>query len=183
MTHLNFLTQRVSFPRLCEPGPSQEQLSKVFEAACRAPDHMQLRPWRFVVVSGDARLRLGEVMARADGLTPSCEGWEKSSQRLLRAPLVIVVITVFKPHEKVPNVEQVLSTGAAAQNILLAADAMGFGGIWRTGSAAFSSEVANALRLKENEQMAGFLYIGTPDGKRKSIRGENLDLLVQRWHG
>ena len=183
MSHINFLTQRVSFPRLTTPAPTPEQLTKMFEAACRAPDHKQLRPWRFLVVTGEARKTLGEVMARADGLTDNDENWQKSSERLLRAPLIIVAITVFKEHEKVPRVEQVLSTGAAANNILLAADALGFGGIWRTGDAAFSEEVAKALRLKANEQMAGFIYIGTPDVRRKSIRGENLDALVQRWDG
>ena len=185
MSTLQFLTQRVSFPKVTEPGPNTEQLVKLFEAAARAPDHMQLKPWRFLVIQGEARDAFGKLMVRAKEAVSELD--ETKRQRLydnaFRAPTIIVAITVFKPHEKVPEVEQVLSTGAAVQNILLAAETMGLGGMWRTGNLMFEPTMRAGLGISDNEAIAGAIYLGTPDGRRKSIKAIDLDSHVSYWRG
>ena len=185
MSSLQFLSQRVSFPKVEAPGPSTEQLVKLFEAAGRAPDHMQLKPWRFMVIQGEARAEFGKLMVRAKEATAEIDETKRARlyNNAFRAPTIIIAITVFKPHEKVPEVEQVLSTGAAVQNMLLAAEMMGLGGMWRTGNMMFEPTMREGLGVADNETIAGAVYLGTPVGKRKSIKALDLDKFVSYWRG
>lgn len=185
MSSLEFLTQRVSFPRVEAPGPTTEQLVKLFEAAGRAPDHMQLKPWRFLVIQGEARDAFGKLMVAAKEATSEIDDTkrERLYNNAFRAPTIIIAITVLKPHEKVPEVEQTLSTGAAIQNLLLAAETMALGGMWRTGNMMFEPTMREGLGIAENETIAGAIYLGTPVGKKKSIKALNLDNFVAYWRG
>ncbi len=156
----------------------------MFQAALRAPDHLWLRPWRFLVVEGDRREALGHVLLdcllrrdpQADETVRT-----KALNAPLRAPMVIVVLAAIKEHPNVPAQEQRLSAGCAAHAILLAAEALGFSGVWRTGNPAYDPEVVAALGGSRDEEIIAFLYIGTRDGGSKTLPTMSTDDFVARW--
>ncbi|MES2820792.1 MAG: nitroreductase family protein [Pseudomonadota bacterium] len=166
MDALEALLTRVSAPRLVDPAPDAAQRDLLFRAALRAPDHGQLRPWRFITVEGAARARLGEVLARAllsGNPEAPMEALDKAHAMPLRAPLLVLVVARVQDHPKVPPQEQVLAAGCAAHAILLAAHAQGIGAVWRTGELSYSAPLAAALGLAAGEQLIAFLYLGTPE--------------------
>jgi nitroreductase len=159
------LTTRASPLALAEPAPGPGALAAMLRAAARAPDHGKLKPWRFIVIAGDARNSFGGVLAdalrkREPGVPESAI--DKERGKPLRAPLIIVVGARLREHKSVPAVEQIVAAGAAAQNVLVAAHALGFGGFWRTGNAAYDDDVKAALGLHAGDAIVGFLYLGTP---------------------
>ncbi|MBO1540392.1 NAD(P)H nitroreductase [Pseudomonas sp. OA65] len=186
MQALDALLNRVSVPRLVEPAPTPEQRELMFAAAMRAPDHGQLRPWRFLTVEGQARQRMGELLAEAakfnDPLVPEAVV-EKALNGPLRAPLVVVVIARLQDHFKIPKSEQLLAAGCAAHGILLAAYAQGIGGVWRTGELAYSPHVARGLGLEDGEEVIGFLYLGTPQKEARTAPKEDIGQFVREWTG
>lgn len=148
------------------PGPDAEQLERLLKIACRVPDHGKLTPWRFIVFEGDARDAAGDILVqRYQELHPG-HGEETLAQQknmFSRAPCVVAVVSsVVADHPKIPEWEQVLSTGAVCQNLLIAATAMGFGAQWITGWFAFDDVVTGKLGLGEGERVAGYIYIGNP---------------------
>jgi nitroreductase len=158
------ITTRASAKALSEPGPSEEQIAALLYAGACAPDHGRLRPWRFLLVRGKAREQLGDLLAtatRARQADATEDALERERRKPLRAPLIVVVAAVLTAQSKIPEVEQLLSVGAAAQNILLAAHGLGFGAIWRTGAPAYDPEVVKGLGLPEEARIIGFLYIGS----------------------
>lgn len=165
MHAIDVLTQRVSISKLTAPAPDEGQRQAIFAAALRAADHGRLRPWRFLVVEGDGLFRLGEVYLSAalqEDPTLTDAKREKFKSMPLRAPMVIVAIACTDVHAKVPQIEQVISAGAAVQNMLNAAYAINVGAFWRTGDMAYSAAVKKSLDLSESEQIVGYLYLGTP---------------------
>lgn len=167
MDALQALLTRKSVPRLTEPGPSNTQLDLMFQAAVRAPDHGALHPWQFIVFEGDARADLGAIIA--EGLAKrepdtSEVALEKTKGKALRAPMIIAVIAKVTEHPKVPAIEQILSAGAAAQNILIAAHAMDLAGIWRTGAPCFDPFVKEKLGARGDDEIVGFIYLGSANG-------------------
>lgn len=145
--------------RLAEPGPDAAQTDALLRLAARVPDHGKLGPWRFVVIEGEARARAGEALASvcADEASAAI-----ARNTFLRAPLCVMVVSAATPHAKIPEWEQLLSAGAACQNLLLAAYAMGFGGCWLTGWAVYDARGRSALGLAEHERIAGFIHLGAP---------------------
>src|SRR5215813_7100806 len=145
------------------PGPSPAELETILTIGARVPDHGKLTPWRFIVFEGDARARAGEVIARVFAKkNPSAQAGdiEAEKKRLTDAPLVIGVVSLTKPHPKVPPWEQELSAGASAMNIVTAATALGYGACWLTGWFAFDRDVLDGLGVKANEKIIGFIHIG-----------------------
>lgn len=168
MEALEALLNRVSVARLDEPAPTAAQRELLFRAALRAPDHGQLRPWRFLTVEGAAREQLGELFARAQLMRDPAAAAavvDKARAMPLRAPLLVVAIACPKAHAKVPESEQLLAAGCAAHGLLLAAHAQGIGAIWRTGELAYDATVHAGLNLADNERIIGFVYLGTPSGE------------------
>ena len=164
MQAIDLLLSRRSALTLAEPGPDGAALELLLSSAARAPDHGRLRPWRFIVIRGTARERFGRVLAeqlRRVRPASSPEALERERLKAFRAPLIIVVAAVKDPSSKVPRVEQLLSAGAAAQNILLAARALGFNAVWKTGGAAYDDAVKRALGLEPADALAAFLYVGS----------------------
>src|SRR3954447_14744714 len=148
---------------LGEPGPTPNELETLLTIAARVPDHGRLTPWRFIVIEGEARHRIGEGIAaafRADNPEASEDkvGFERN--RLARAPLVVAVVSRAAPHVKIPDWEQVLSAGAAAMNLVTAAHSLGFAASWLTEWYAYDRAVLDALGLAPNEKIAGFVHIG-----------------------
>ncbi|MDP6884937.1 MAG: nitroreductase [Rhodospirillales bacterium] len=165
MDAVEVLTTRFSAVKIGEPGPPDDVIAAALEAGARAPDHGMLRPWKFIVVKGSALDRLGDAFARALEIRQpgtSAEELERAKQKVFRAPVNIVVAATVDPdHPKIPEIEQVVSAAAAAQNITLSLRADGFGCRWRTGVAAYDATVKEALGLKAHDHIVGFLYVGT----------------------
>lgn len=185
-TALNLLTRRNSAPKLVDPAPPPEVLQNMWLAALRAPDHAWLTPWRFLYVSGAARERLGELFARAARRREpdlSDEQLDKVRRQPLRAPLLVIVVARLQDHPKVPHQEQLLSAGCAAQALLLAAEAQGYAGIWRTGANAYDPQLAAELGLAEHERIIAYLYIGSREGTPKTLPPRPVEQFVAAWNG
>jgi len=181
---LHFLQQRNSASRLIAPAPSAAQLQGIFRAALRAPDHAWLRPWRFITIAGERRDALGELLQQCLlARSPDADEAARTKARNapMRAPLTVVVVAKVSEHAKVPAVEQRLSAACAAHAILLAAEACGFAGMWRTGAAAYDRALMSGLGLDINEEIIGFLYIGSRDGAAKAIPPLDAADFVSAW--
>jgi nitroreductase len=169
MDALTLLTTRYSSARLTEPAPSGDALDNIKRAALQVPDHGNLRPWRFVIAQGrQALCRLGDIFAEAaveDDPSIANEILERARQLPLRAPMVVVCIAKVVEHAKIPFAEQQQSAACAVMAMQQAAFAQGFGGIWRTGAYAQLDFVKQALELGEDDEIVGFLYLGTPNGE------------------
>jgi nitroreductase len=157
-------TRRSVKPReMTGPGPSPAELETILTIGARVPDHGKLAPWRFIVFEGDARARAGDIIAgvfaRKNPNTSPAD-LEVEKRRLTDAPLVIGIVSLTKPHPKVPPWEQELSAGASAMNIVTAATALGYGACWLTGWFSFDRDVLNGFGLKADEKLAGFIHIG-----------------------
>jgi nitroreductase len=150
---------------LVGPGPSPADLDTLLTIASRVPDHGKLTPWRFIVFEGESRLQAGEaIVAAFVAKYPDSkpEQIEFERKRLARAPLVIAVVSRAAPHVKIPEWEQVLSSGAAAMSLVIAAHALGFGATWITEWYAYDRSVLDAFGLASHEKIAGFVHIGRP---------------------
>ncbi|MEK1913888.1 MAG: nitroreductase family protein [Pseudomonas chlororaphis] len=186
MEALDALLNRVSVPRLVDPAPTAAQREALFAAALRAPDHGQLRPWRFLTVEGAAREQLGELLVEAvqlQGGEVTQAALDKARAMPLRAPLVVVVVARLQEHVKVPKSEQRLAAGCAAHGILLAAYAQGIGAVWRTGELSYSPYVAKGLGLGEGEEIIAFLYLGTPLNEPRVAPKVDATEFVSAWSG
>ena len=186
MTPLELLEERVSISSLQAPGPSPEVIARAMRAAVRAPDHAQLRPWRFLVIEGEGLVRLGDLfvqatLAKEPDFKP--EKQEKLRGKPQRAPMVVVAIASMQEHPKVPLVEQRLSAGAAVMNLMLSLRAQGFGSIWRTGDMTYDEVVKKGLGLGPNEEIVAFLYVGTSTGKERAVPELEVKEFVQSWQG
>lgn len=168
MDILTAIETRASSPRLGEPAPSRADLERILLAGAKAPDHGRIAPWRFVVLEGDRRHVLGEAMAALLKRTsPDKSDADLQSERTkaLRAPTIVVAAAHADKTHKVPEIEQILAVAAAVQNMFLAANALGYGAMWKTGSAAYDASVKSALGLEASDQIVAFLYLGTPPAK------------------
>lgn len=181
MKALDALHSRTSAPRLTDPSPDTEVLKNIYKAALRAADHALLRPWRFLTISGASRDKLGELFVQARQGELSEEEEQKLRRKTHRAPLIVVCISSYKQHPKVPQLEQDLSAGAATQNMLNAAHAQGVGAMWRTGSMAYNKTVMKGLGLGDNEKIIGFLYLGSINGNRKNVLMPAIEDHFQEW--
>ena len=184
MEALDALLNRVSAPRLLDPAPTAEQREVLFTAALRAPDHGQLRPYRFLTIEGDARHQLGEILAQAvqaQAGEVTQAALDKARAMPLRAPLVIVVVARLQDHFKVPKSEQLITAGCAAHAIELAAYAQGIGAVWRTGELSYAPLVAKGLGLTEGEEVVAFLYLGTPQNELRTAPKVEIAEFVQAW--
>jgi nitroreductase len=178
------LITRVSPLELGDPAPDETAERKILAAALRAPDHGRLRPWRFISIRGEARQRFGDVLASAlarrdPNAAPDLLTRER--QKPLRAPLLLVVAARITEPSKIPSIEQILSAAAAAQNIMVACHALGFGATWKTGDAAYDADVKAALGLPQSDAIVGFLYIGTPKTMPKPPAPLDPLDFVQTW--
>jgi nitroreductase len=171
------ITARRTTKVLVEPGPTPEDIAQLVLAAECAPDYNELRPWRLVAIQGPALAALGEAFAtsarpraEAMGMDPEALA-AKARGKFARAPFVLAVIGTPRKHRKVRYEDQIASAAAAAQNVLLAATALGYGSIWRTDHEVEDELVQSYLGLDEGDLIVGFLHIGTvPDGEAKPPR-------------
>ncbi|MEM6852737.1 MAG: nitroreductase [Pseudomonadota bacterium] len=186
---LRFLSRRRSLvvKEMAEPGPTADELSALLRIAARVPDHGKLAPWRFLVIEGDARAELGEMLKAAfteQNPNAPADLVEFERRRFLRAPTVVCVVSTADPlHPKIPEWEQILSAGAVCQTLLLAASAMGFAGQWLTEWYAYDATALKALGLAEGERVAGFVYLGKAGAAPAERVRPDMDALISRWGG
>ena len=183
---LSRLLQRRSVPAkwLGEPGPSRGEIDTLLTVAARVPDHGKLAPWRFIVIEGEARNRVGDILVKAflaDQPDADAEKVATERGRFAQAPLVIAVVSRMTPHVKIPDWEQVLSAGAVCMNLLNGAAALGYGAVWLTGWAAYDRRVLDALGLGPDERIAGFVHIGTAQEKPADRTRPELSDIVTRF--
>ena len=144
--------------QLGAPGPSEADIDALIRLAARVPDHGKLGPWRFVVITGEARARAGEALVpHAEG---QAGGADFARTLFTRAPACVMVVSSAAPHPKIPEWEQLLSAGAACFALVLAAHAMGYAGCWLTEWPTYHAGARAALGLAEHERIAGFVYLG-----------------------
>ena len=171
MNALDNILNRVSARKLIEPHPTQDEMNKVFKGALRAPDHAWLRPSSFIQVTGEGINRLSKIFEEYAKTVPDIQDEiiTKYKNAPYRAPMIIILVNSIKDHPKVPKIEQKLSTAASAQNILLSLNALGYSAIWRTGKLAFNPFIASKLNLEANQEILGYIYVGTADVTNKRI--------------
>ena len=184
MDALENIILRNSPRKLALPMPSEDQMKLVYKAALRAPDHAWLRPSRFIQVSGTGLQKLSDTFVEVakesfEDLTD--DKIEKYKNAPFRAPLIVILVSSKKDHPKVPWIEQIISTGTAGQNIMLALNALGYGAIWRTGKFAFNEKISERLGLNDDQTIIGYIYIGTPKGKKKSLPKMNTEEYISVW--
>jgi nitroreductase len=183
---LEALLSRQSQWPLAAPAPTDTELNLIFDTALRAPDHGRLRPWRFVIVRDEAREDLGQVLVETSTKRhpeAPAETHEQRRRKAFAAPLVIVIAASVSTQTNVPEVEQLLSVGAAAMNVLNAIHILGYGGFWATGPDAYDADLHAALDFEPNERVLGFLFVGTPpetpEVAPRPARGD----FVREWLG
>jgi len=183
---LELLAHRRSLPPigLSAPGPNAEELALLLKLAARVPDHGKLAPWRFIIVEGPGRERLGELALEIRlTSTPELDEDARAAElgRFARAPLVVAVVSRAAPHPKIPEWEQVLSAGAVCMNLIVAAKAMGYGATWLTEWCAYDETFRARFGLAPHERLAGFLHIGSPNYEAEDRVRPVLDDIVTRF--
>lgn len=165
---INWIKSRRSIGNLSIPAPTESQIKAAIDCAVTAPDHKKLQPWRFIVTQGNARHDLGraflaaaEAQAAQEGETLSEKSRQKTYNMPLRAPMIITVVTQMQVHKKVPPFEQMLSTGAAVQNLILALKAQGFSTVWRTGLLCNEPAVKEYFGVGADDYVTAFVYTGS----------------------
>jgi len=163
MNILEAIESRASAAKLSAPGPTRAHLEQIIRAGTRAPDHGRLRPWRFAVMEGDARLRLGNALAdmfKAKQPQATEAQLEGERAKVLRAPTIIAVAAHITSG-KIPEIEQLSAVAAGVENMFLAASALGYGAMWKTGAGTFDTNVKRALGFAPEDHIIAFLYVGT----------------------
>ena len=173
---------------LREPGPVRRRRSNsAFEAALRAPDHGALQPWRCVLIRGEARARLAELlvarMRERDAGIPPRQNRQGATHAAGRAAGDRRRRPRTGARHKVPELEQLLSTGAAVMNLLNAFHAQGYGAIWLTGANAYDPEIAQALGFGPDERCLGFVYVGSLPSADAPPRRLDRASAVREWAG
>ncbi|GER66671.1 hypothetical protein BpJC7_19730 [Weizmannia acidilactici] len=164
---MDLIKSRRSIGVTAEKDVPDEVVKTLLEAATWAPNHKKTEPWKFRVFKGEGRVKLGEEMARitaskTEGLSEEevAKKIEKARKGPLRAPVVIAV--AVSPSGKVPEIEEIVATGCAIQNLLLTATELGLATIVRTGEIAHEPELKEYLALEPADKVAGLVYVGYP---------------------
>lgn len=179
MDALDLLLHRRSMARLQAPAPSGVVLENILRAGLRASDHGGLTPWRFVVAEDDGLDRLSAIFTQAEERSHGEQAAvDKAKNAPFRAPMVITVIARVTAHKKVPVLEQLLSAGCAVQLMQMAAVAQGFQGIWRSGHWMAHPSVRSAFGVEGDDEIVGFLYLGTPSANPVKVPARQLDQFV-----
>ncbi|MGB2786152.1 MAG: nitroreductase [Psychrobacter sp.] len=183
---IGWINSRRSMGNLDLPAPTHAQIETAIECAATAPDHKKLRPWRFIVTQGDARHELGNALVAAaqakavqEGETLSEKDIVKTQAMPLRAPVIITAVTKIQAHKKVPPFEQMLSAGAAVQNLILALKAQGFSTVWRTGLLCNEPAVKSYFDVGPDDYVTAFVYTGTSPKNEPARKPIDIESLVR----
>lgn len=183
---IGWINSRRSMGNLDEPAPTHAQIEAAIECAATAPDHKKLNPWRFIVTQGEARHQLGQALLKAAQEKAASEDEvlsekdiKKTQSMPLRAPLIITVVTKIQTHKKVPPFEQMLSAGAAVQNLILALKAQGFSTVWRTGLLCNEPAVKAYFDVGPDDYVTAFVYTGTSPKNEPTRKPIDIEPLVR----
>jgi nitroreductase len=170
MDALQLLLGRRSNKALAAPGPDAEALELILQAALRVPDFLELRPYEFLVAEGEGRERLGRLFQEAAIAEARASADVRRAPSMpLRAPVVITVVAKARENDTVHRLEQTMTAGCAVMAMQMAALALGYGGIWRSGWPMFNRRLHELLGLTGEDQIVGFLYLGTPQKKPEPL--------------
>ncbi len=184
MDAIKNLLSRNSINKLVSPHPNESEMEIVYQSALRAPDHANLNPSSFIEITGEGLDKLSNIFikyAKESIVDVKEEKINKYKNAPYRAPMIIVLVSNVINHKKVPEIEQILSTGAATQSMLLALHALNYGAIWRTGIFALNDKIGNYLGLNKNQHILGYLYVGTPSIKPKNIPKVDINDYITKW--
>ncbi len=184
MQKLSFLTEQISIPakELTLPAPDEKQLEAILQTAMSSPDHGELTPFRFLVIQDDALSELSEVFKQAAIQRGADDSTIlKQQKKPLRSPMIITVIATITDNPSIPEVEQILCAGVAAQHIQLACRSLNFGSIWLTGENCYDLFVYQALGLELNERIIGFIYVGTAKGVNHKKNRSDAKKITRFW--
>ena len=185
MRTINDIISRNSNSKLKEPHPTDQEMHLVYKAALRAADHANLKPTQFIEIKGKGLDKLSSIFQKyaKETISPlSSEKLIKYKNAPYRAPMIIMAISKTIAHKKVPDIEQMLSTGAAVQNMLNAIHSIGFSAIWRTGIFALNDSIGKYFDLDVNQKILGYIYVGTAAAEPKKIKEIDLSKHVKKWH-
>jgi nitroreductase len=155
-------------PRVSEEMPSRADIDELLELAVRAPNHHRTEPWRFYVLAGEERMRLGRAIeqeAIENGTDPERAAADARA-KVARAPVIVVFTCIPSTDPKVIEAEEFASVAMAMQNFVLGAYAKGLGAMLRTGTTAYHPAIGETLQLERGEKVVGFIYLGIPAGDR-----------------
>jgi len=181
---LAFLARRrsASAMGLTEPAPSDAELATLLRLAARVPDHGKLAPWRFVVLKGEAKRRFVAGLEAIAADRPDAEKLKAKLGKIKAPPLTVAVISRVRPGE-IPEWEQRLSAGAVCMTLIVAAQAMGYGANWITDWYAYDEAALRLLGLREGEQVAGYVHLGTSaEAPLERVRPD-VSAIVEAWRG
>ncbi len=162
---------RRSATRLLEPAPTPDQLDTILQAATTVPDHGALHPWRFVVVTGDARRRFADALvgsAAAGGAPLDADRAAKVAAKAYFAPTCVVVLAAPVEGHKVPVWEQVASASCAGYAMTLAAHAIGLGAVWKSVPFLDAEELRACFGATGAERLLGWVNLGSVEGSEPS---------------
>jgi len=169
MSVFDLIKRRRSIGKMTGERPTREQIEHMLEAATHAPNHYKVQPWKFIVLADKAREELGGVMAKSlagrleETTSDKAQALlDKERNKLLRSPVIIVVVAEPPQLPRVLEIENIEATAAAVQNMLLVAEEMGLACMWRTGDAAYDPRVKQWLGLAPDDHIVSFLYVGFP---------------------
>lgn len=179
---LDFLARRrsASAMALVAPAPTRDELNELLRLAARVPDHGKLNPWRFVILEGAAK---DAFTAKLEAIAAARPDEPKAAAALgkLRIPPLAVAVISSPVTGNIPLWEQQLSAGAVCTTLLIAATAMGYGANWITDWYSFDAEALAVLGVRDGEQVAGFLYLGSfGDAPQERVRPD-MAALVSDW--
>lgn len=178
------LLDRRSTAALVEPGPTPSQIDTLLRAATTAPDHGRIRPWRFVVVSGEARERFADALedggAHHDPDLPP-EKRAKLRSKAFVAPTLIAVVAAPRPH-KVERWEQVASAACTGYALVLAAHALGLGAMWKSVPFRTGPVLRDVLAMGDDDELLGWVLVGTPDDPAATTGRPEPDLAGLAFH-
>lgn len=179
---VEFLTNRYSCGKLTSPAPSDAEIDQMLSVAMRAPDHGALKPAHFVVIKDKGLEKLSDLFVKvavADGGDDAV--LLRSKNMPFRAPLIIAVMAKVVEHAKVPHIEQIQTAGCATFSLQQMAVALGYNGIWRSGSIVSHPMVKAAFELESDDELVGFLYLGTEEGNGLCRKPPVIDKNVSYW--
>ncbi len=167
--------------RLEAPGPSADELERIFKAAAQAPDHGRIHPWRFIVVPSNQREALGHAFTQAlqarDGKASPVE-LATAYDKAFRAPCLMLAVVSHAPSEpQVPVHERLISLGCAIQNMLLMAQALSIGSGITSGQSMNAPSIRELFKLQEHEEgvcYVAFGHISTHKAKRPRVDASGL---------
>lgn len=160
------------------PGPSTEELDQILRCATRVPDHKGINPWRIQIVDRSTQDIFHAKLPNLHTGDPA--HLEKTNAKEPRNAPLLLIVSSNTVSNKAPRSEQLLSGAAVCQNILIAAHALGYHSQWITEWMAYNNAVKSYLGISKNEEIIGFLYIGTAPKVPNERPRPSLDNIVSR---